>query len=553
MADFVIEPAPDARPGSRGGRDRLPWDAAARKRLLTRVGVWASVAMFTLLAGFHAVTLPMFMPPDEAAHVGYALEVSHGRLPTIATRIPSQGVPGMAAALKMRDRAHRGIWTANHPPLFYVLAALPVRLGLATAPSENGLKLARLLPVAFGALGVWLIALLAAQLVPGRPAIQVGAAAVAATVPAFTHYSGILYNDSLGFATSTATLLMAVIVLRRGPSGRTLGLLVAAAAAAALTRSSGLAVAGVATLAVLIGTLRRGTAIRLPDRLAAPAMRGVVAAGLAALVPLGVALTSGWFWLRNLRLYGDVTGTSVLLDQFHREPAGSVLNVLTDPEYWSLQAQRFLDFSFYRFTEYSLTASSTSWARLLVLVPAAGVAAIVIRRVRHRLAPNWRRPGDRLLAWVLALGLLGLLEVAAAEFAGAGGSIHGRYLLPGLGVLAIGTALGLGALPGGRHGAGVVVLVVGLLGVNMVALNQYLFWDAGAPLGQTGIGAALERSGLPFLASVAALGLGLALLTAVIGIVLWNLAPAPSPFPVLPPGVRRLLRPRREAVLPVRP
>ena len=63
-------------------------------------------------------------------------------------------------------------------------------------PSHAGLKATRLVAVAFGALAVLLVAMLARELVPGRPQIAVAATAPLVVVPAFTHYAGILYNDA---------------------------------------------------------------------------------------------------------------------------------------------------------------------------------------------------------------------------------------------------------------------------------------------------------------------------------------------------------------------
>jgi hypothetical protein len=341
-----------------------------------------------------AVTTPIFAPPDEASHAGYILEVAEGRLPTILTPIPSEGVPGMQRALQRRDGAHKTIWTANHPPLYYALTALPAKLALDVIPGEGGLKAVRLLSVLFGAIAVMLVAALAAQLVPGRPALPVAASLLAATVPAFTHYSGILYNDSLGVLTATAALLAAVVTLRKGPSWPRLAMVAASASAAALTRSSGLVVAAVACLAVLIACWRSVPVTAGLRR------RALAASGHATLVGITVAVTSGWFWLRNVRLYGDLTGSAFLLDRFKRAPDGSVLSMLLNDRFWSLQAQRFLDFSYFNYAGGAMENSTVAWARWLLLIPLAGAAAIVARRVRHRLVPDVRRPdpGDLRLA-----------------------------------------------------------------------------------------------------------------------------------------------------------
>ena len=540
--DAPLRPPPEPEPPAAAPSHRRARGQRAAQRRLVRLGVGCSVALFTLLAVLSAVTTPIFAPPDEASHAGYILEVAEGRLPTILTPIPSEGVPGMQRALQRRDGAHKTIWTANHPPLYYALTALPAKLALDVIPGEGGLKSVRLLSVLFGAIAVMLVAALAAQLVPGRPALPVAASLLAATVPAFTHYSGILYNDSLGVLTATAALLAAVVTLRKGPSWPRLAMVAASASAAALTRSSGLVVAAVACLAVLIACWRSVPVTAGLRR------RALAASGHATLVGITVAVTSGWFWLRNVRLYGDLTGSAFLLDRFKRAPDGSVLSMLLNDRFWSLQAQRFLDFSYFNYAGGAMESSTVAWARWLLLIPLAGAAAIVARRVRHRLVPDVRRPTPVIFAWLASAVLLGLIEVSVAQFASAGGNIHGRYIMPALGLIAVGGALGLGSLPGGRRGIPQVGLAAVLLAVNVAALNQYVFWEAGTLPGVPALINTLDAVGLPGPTVLAAAGLAIGGLLAVQAVVLWRLAPPRSGFALLrAPALRRGVRVGRPA------
>jgi hypothetical protein len=499
-----------------------------RPARLTQLGVAISITMFVLLSGLHAVSVPLYLPPDEASHVGYAVSLLEGRLPVIDDRIEADGVPGMQIVLDRRDPLHKTVWTANHPPLWYALIAGPIWLGMKLGPSHGGIKAVRLLAIAFGALALLLVAMLARELVPGRPQIAVAATAPLAVLPAFTHYSGLLYNDALGAATATGTLLAAVVIIRRGISGRRLAVVAAAASAGALTRSSGLAMAALAAVAVVAAALLdRDTAAGAWRR----PLRG--AAG-ATLVVGSVAATSGWFWLRNMRLYGDVTGSAALFEHFRRKPVGGVLDVLLSPDYWTLQAQRVLDFSFYRFSPDSIGDSRTVWARLLLVVVPAGLAVVLARRLRHHLLPSLRRPGWRLVAWALAGALVAGLELSAAEFVAGGGNVHGRYMFPALGVLAILSAVCLGALPGGRHGVWLVGMLVALLCVNLLALDQYLRWEGMPAQRPTVLIAALANQGLPALPILAALGVVLAALLSVQALVLWRLAPPRTGFLLVP-------------------
>jgi hypothetical protein len=174
------------------------------------LGIGGAVLAFVVLAMVWLFQ-PTYRPTDEASHVAYARELSHGRLPTIDSPIPGDGDRRLTRVLRSRDAVHRTIWTA--------------------------------------------------------------------------------YNDSLAFLTSTCALAAMVVLLLRGPSGARLAAVAATAALAALTRASGL-------------------------------------------------LVAGWFYLRNRTRYGDLTGSGALLEQFGRVPRGTTLGTLTEPDFWRSQQQR---------------------------------------------------------------------------------------------------------------------------------------------------------------------------------------------------------------------
>jgi hypothetical protein len=130
-----------------------------------RLGVGGAVLAFEMLC---AVWLfqPPYRPTDEASHVAYARELSHGRLPTIDSPISGDGDARLACLLRSRDAVHRTIWTANHPPLYDALAAVPLRIAEATGHPIRGLAAARLLSVGLSALGLVVLAWTVLQLFP---------------------------------------------------------------------------------------------------------------------------------------------------------------------------------------------------------------------------------------------------------------------------------------------------------------------------------------------------------------------------------------------------
>jgi 4-amino-4-deoxy-L-arabinose transferase-like glycosyltransferase len=347
--------------------------------------------------------VPTYRPADEASHVAYARELSHGRLPTIDTTIAADGDPRLAQVLGRRDTRHRTIWTTNHPPLYYVLVAVPLRLGAATGHPVAGVQAARLLSVGLSALGLVALAYVVMQLVPGRPQLAVAAGGLVALLPSLVSISARVYNDSLAFLATTVALAAVVVFVARGPSAVRLAAVAASASVAALTRASGLLVVGVAGLAVLVGVWRAS-----PGGVLRRLWRGVVWAGVVA---VAVAVAAGWFYLRNRRLYGDLSGSVTLLERFDRSPAGTVMGLLTDPGFWRTQQERL-----WRLEPDAVHPGPVGrrlW--LLGLVPLAGLL-LAGGRWLARLVGGGRRP-DRgpLVALGLCVLLLGLLQLSVVQ------------------------------------------------------------------------------------------------------------------------------------------
>jgi hypothetical protein len=470
------------------------------ERSLVRLGVAGALLAFVVLAGLNAWTVPLFSRQDEASHYGYALVVSSGRLPTVTTPIPTDGVPQLRALLEPRDQVHRTVWTANHPPLFYAVMAAPVRVGVMIGHPLGALRVARLLSVAIAAVGIVLLALLVGELVPRRPELVVASVAVTAIVPSFVAVSGILYNDSLAFATSTAALLAAMRFLVRGPSRGRLALVAVSAALAALTRASGLAVVAIVGLAVLVAVWRDGRLTGLGRS------RAVLAAvWQAGLVGAAVVLTAGWFYLRNYRLYGDFTGATVLLRQFDRVSPGALLEVVRVRGYWIDQAKRFWDSTF----DQELTSGSAVhkvwWVGAL---PTLGFAIFAARRLgrlaARRGAGSAEDPvagagsGDpRRVAVALLVGLLVLLDGMLIQFISGGGGPHIRYLFPDIAILSLAVAIGLASLPGGRRGLPTIALLGVALPMNLWLLDVTLWALVRPPGGHGAFTMALTAAGLP--------------------------------------------------------
>jgi hypothetical protein len=61
-----------------------------------------------------------------------------------------------------------------------------------------------------------------------------------------------------------------------------------------------------------------------------------------------------------------------------------------------------------------------------------------------------------------------------AWYDGNGGHTHARYLLPAIGVVALGAAIGLDALPGARRGVTILAVSVALLALTAFAWTRFV-------------------------------------------------------------------------------
>lgn len=186
-------------------------------------------------------------------------------------------------------------WSTAHPPLFYYLAAGLGRL-LGIADSLDVIVPARLASTAIGLVMVVLAWRLVRRTHPEAPGRAMLAAALVLFLPVQIYMSAML-NEEILAATFTSLALFGVCgeVARREPAGRTwlrdagIGL---AAGLALLTKLSGVLVVAAAVGAYAWVGLREG-------RLATAARRSAVVVAVAFCV-------GGWFYARNLALYGYI-------------------------------------------------------------------------------------------------------------------------------------------------------------------------------------------------------------------------------------------------------
>jgi len=310
-----------------------PW---SRCFLPACLGAWLALGVAW------ALIVPLGQAPDEPAHFRYALFLADsGRLPdyhadsagyesyqaplyyTLAAAVGKPAMLGadpasgaLAAPPAALDAPDEEIIarlpdypTVRHDQHELALEALRQAASYPVAERRAWLAM-RLLTVALGGLGIvlgWRIIIL---VFPGRPWLAATVAAIMATHPMYAHISASMGNDPPTVVAIGLTMLVALLMLREGPTPGRAALLGLALGIAMLTKDSANAALPAALLALAWAVGRRhdpepaDTPLTdLARRIAAVDWRAFLRyAGLA----LGVAAAvAGWWYVRNTVLYGS--------------------------------------------------------------------------------------------------------------------------------------------------------------------------------------------------------------------------------------------------------
>jgi hypothetical protein len=431
----------------------------ARASTSDRLALTLSAAAAAAFALVQAFAVAPFVSGDEQAHLDYAYQVWHGRLPVFEEGLVLR--PEHAWIPEVQ-------WTAQHPPLYYLLLA-PLVGPLADAGHPvAALYAGRVLGAVLAGVLVVVARWAAAGLTGPRSPLPTVAAFVVACCAVVAQVGGTVFNDLLAALLVTVLLGLVARLVRTGLSWPLVAATAAVAGACALTRTSAMITAAVCLVAAgVAGLLHRQVA-----RTAALTLATVVA----------VAGTAGWFYARNVRLTGNITGGH---PQWAAENQGrqvrTLPEVLADPETWDRLPNLF----------WWGPVVPRAWAvDVLVVLPLAvalvgAVVAAVGRRVhdRARVRRGGRERALRALLALLPVAATGVALGVQLTYATTGGGLYPRYLLPVVLPVALGVAAGLARVP--RRWP---VAVVAWAGVVVVDLVQWL--RAGEP---SAPGAALDR------------------------------------------------------------
>jgi hypothetical protein len=420
-------------------------EARDSRRLPTSVivGLVAIVVTFVGIGALHALQQPPFFPTDETAHVGYAQEVASFRLPQIRDfpEVPVEAWQWQAERSMANDVRYRGVWVANHPPLHYVAVAPLIWASRATGALDGGLISMRFANVAFAAIGVVFTFFLASEITRRNHRLALLAAALAALVPQGHAVFSQALNDGLGFAAGTAVIwagarcLRRIDALTRWDLALLAGTAVVAFGARAATMLLAVAVVGLVSL-------RRFTR---PAPTARDQLHRAIHVALIGLTPAVVVF--GWFYVRNIVLYGDVGASQYLLEMFRRERRGSVLDMVLLRPLW--------------LNVYDWLMSPTTRRRIappgsfvVTSIAAVGVGVVLVtgRITRYRAASSRgerevaaQKAESATLRWQISLCLVaaGLIALTIAQHASGGGNAHARYAMPAIGAAAVLVVIGM--------------------------------------------------------------------------------------------------------------
>jgi 4-amino-4-deoxy-L-arabinose transferase-like glycosyltransferase len=434
------------------------------------------VVVYLIVGALFAVFNPAWQAPDEPPHYNYvAFVATNGCCPLLKmgdwntayqTQLTTQRFrPDLLGDLnKLQYENHQ-------PPLYYLFGSIVFKLTGGT------LTALRLFGVVIGAGVVVCAYLVSIEVLPNRPQIALGTAALVAFLPQHIAMLASANNDGLAELIIGVTLVVLVRYLKvEDPSKRTPIILGILAGIGLLTKVSTLFLLGLVPAAIFLRWLNG-------PRMFKTFARDVVLFVLPALILGGV------WWGRNISVYGfpDIFGlrqhNTVVADQ--RRTASRITEIGFGA-YLKEAAQTTFNSFWGQFGWMALPMPKWIY-RVIQALMLVVVSGLVLDAVRRRHKPVEMEAAQQRHIWII-LGLTALLAVAAyiyynLEFL----QYQGRYLYPGLIVFALWMVLGVDAwcdwLAGRIPALGWLAqtyVIVGLFGL-FALLDVYLLWRVIVP------------------------------------------------------------------------
>jgi hypothetical protein len=409
----------------------------------------ATMAGFALLSLAYSAIIPMGFGPDEPRHYAYVkLLMEQGKLPRT---YPGGRELGGAIAV--------------HPPLYYAALGALYYPAKAVGGAWLAQRLYRLISTALGVAALLCVWAVARRTFPGRPGLALLVTAATGLTPHFLMDQSIINNDA---AANLVCPLFVWFALRRRDAGWRLrdaawcGLLLGLFA---LVKGQVLACLPPVLLVVLAwdngrGFWRRGSFW----------LRAGIALGLLLAI-------SGWWYARNLALYGQIT----YLPKDYRAipPGASLVDAWVGGVVASLIVRAFVGLFQSLWAQIGwfpggLADGLYALLAVVCLLALAGWIVMLLRRRRGADVPLLQRPRE-LVALVLPFATTYLLVMYIAVFQHVGWYQGGRYILVGLSGFAALLAAGWhAAVPSRYRPIGAALLIALLLVLNAVSMWNLL-------------------------------------------------------------------------------
>jgi hypothetical protein len=396
------------------------------------------LAVYITLASIYSIATPMFEAPDENYHFALIHWIAHNW------------------DLPVQDPAYKTPWfqEGSQPPLYYLFSAVVARIiptpyeayplavnphaqigiGLARinhnffvhTPTDsvpwNGIPLQfhliRFLSVIMGAVTIYGVHRVARLSLPDSPGIALLAMGFTAFNPMFLFLSASINNDNLVTMLGTLAIWLTLLIVQQGFTWRHMGFLAVILALGSISKLSGLTlyvVAGSALIALLFK--RRIT------------WQQLIGAGLITIAAFMVL--AAWWYVRNLQLYGDVTGLKMMIAIIEPRKELYTIGVM-------LNEMQGLRISFWALFGW-FNVIGPDWF-LILMDLLTGIALI------GGIMWAWRILRDRQFDHLLPVGILGLqfliTFVSLINWTRQTPGTQGRLLFPAIAAIATLTALG---------------------------------------------------------------------------------------------------------------
>ncbi len=400
--------------------------------------LWVALALVAALSLFSSATNPLFEPPDELQHYQFVRYLVEER------KLPVAELNKEASQTRrLFDSTPSGL---NRPPLYYIIGALLVaqiddpeeipagnpfwaympeqvsrdnKQQFLNTDSQtfpyNGtaltVHLLRLWSIALALCTVTVMWLLGRTLWPDDLTRMAAMLSIAVLNPMFLYLAGAVNNDHLIILFGTLILWLSVCALRDGFAWKTTVFIGLTWGLALLSKLTGLILAVPWGVALVLTARQHRDVLLFISR-------------FAAVVGIALAL-SGWWFVRNLLLYGELFVLPVLGDWVSREQLGTTWTWHDLVYSWTTLWGRFA------YGQVPLPRIIYWFCLTLSVVSTGGLIKSFVRVTQYRRWAQTRWP-----VWIVFLTTLVTFAAAAAFYmvnnpTGA----NARYIFPALSAL----------------------------------------------------------------------------------------------------------------------